>query len=77
MWVWLNFFPLCAGKIHSNVKQRWLQGELQGTALTQGMMTDVHTPLIDTAGDKKVKDAMDHFAKLTDQARYHFHASYL
>ena len=68
--VWLAYLsdPTDSGKIHNNVKQRWLQSKSWTFFTCQPSSTEYRLA-IDCTEDEEVLKAMDHFAELTDQAR--------
>lgn len=63
----LVVFWFCSGKIHSNVKQRWLQGMI--LIMAQFKKARVQTICV-CSGDHEVIEAMQKFAELTDKAKY-------
>lgn len=69
--VWLAYLsdPTDSGKIHNNVKQRWLQSKYWTFFTCQPSSTEYHLA-IDCTEDEEVLKAMDRFAELTDQARW-------
>lgn len=68
---WLAYLsdPSDSGRIHSNIRQRWLGGTSAAPSLDLGAEL-VKGPFLLSAGEPLVVEAMRTFAELTDAARW-------